>query len=82
MCNTMECKRDSFSGAFGGARGTHWERVSHALNLWGIKIVKIFHEIVFDYIIQLILLVWNCLLEESSRVFSSDSQTLRDESSA
>ena len=27
----MECKRDSFSGAFGGAKETYWERVSHAL---------------------------------------------------
>ena len=32
MWNTMECKRDSFSSALGGARETHWERVSHALN--------------------------------------------------
>ena len=31
MWNTMECKRDSFSGALGGATKTHWERVSHAL---------------------------------------------------
>ena len=27
----MEYKRDSFSGTFGGATETHWERVSHAL---------------------------------------------------
>ena len=32
MWNTMECKRDSFSGALGGARETHWEYVSHRLN--------------------------------------------------
>ena len=31
MLNTMECKRDSFSGAPGGVRETHWEYVSHAL---------------------------------------------------
>ena len=28
MWNTMECKRDCFSGALGGARETYWERVS------------------------------------------------------
>ena len=28
MWNTMECKRNGFSGALGGARETHWERVS------------------------------------------------------
>ena len=32
MWNTMECKWDGFSGALGGTRETHWERVSHALN--------------------------------------------------
>ena len=31
MWNTMECERDSSSGALGGARETHWERISHAL---------------------------------------------------
>ena len=31
MWNAIECKRDSYSGAFGGARKTHWELVSHAL---------------------------------------------------
>ena len=31
MWNTMECKRDSFSGALGGVRETHWECVSHHL---------------------------------------------------
>ena len=31
MWNTMRCKRDNFSGALGGARETHRERVSHAL---------------------------------------------------
>ena len=31
MWNTMDAKRDNFSGALGGARETHWERVSHAL---------------------------------------------------
>ena len=31
MWNTMKCKRDSFSGVLGGAKETHWERVSHAL---------------------------------------------------
>ena len=31
MWNTMECERDGFSGAFGGATETRWERVSHAL---------------------------------------------------
>ena len=33
MWNTMECKRDGFSGALGGARETHWECVSHALKI-------------------------------------------------
>ena len=33
MWNTIECKRDGFSGALGGARKTHWERVSHALKV-------------------------------------------------
>ena len=28
----MECKRDSFSGALGGVKETHLERVSHHLN--------------------------------------------------
>ena len=32
MWNTMECKRDSFSGVLGGARETRWECVSHRLN--------------------------------------------------
>ena len=31
MWNTMECKRDRFTGALGGARESHWERISHAL---------------------------------------------------
>ena len=31
MWNTIECDRDSFSGAFGEATETHWERISHAL---------------------------------------------------
>ena len=31
MWNTMECKRDSFSGVLGGARETRWECVSHRL---------------------------------------------------
>ena len=31
----MECKRDSFNGALGGARETHWEYVSHCLkSMW------------------------------------------------
>ena len=29
--NTMECERESFSGALGGARETHWQCVSHCL---------------------------------------------------
>ena len=33
MWNTMKCKKDSFSGALGGARETHWECVSHRLNV-------------------------------------------------
>ena len=32
MGNIMVCKRYSFSGILGGARETHGERVSHALN--------------------------------------------------
>ena len=32
MCNTMACKRDSFSGAIAGVRETHRECVSHRLN--------------------------------------------------
>ena len=32
MWNTMECKRDSFSGALGGARETNWDCVSHRIN--------------------------------------------------
>ena len=31
MWNTMECKSDSFSD-LGGAKETHWERISHARN--------------------------------------------------
>ena len=31
MSNTMECKRDSFSGALGGVRETYWKCVSHHL---------------------------------------------------
>ena len=51
MWNTMECKRDSSSGAFGGARETidlykhrsmretHWERVSHRhKNMWNTAV--------------------------------------------
>ena len=29
----MECKRDSSNGSLGGASETHWECVSHCLNL-------------------------------------------------
>ena len=31
MCNTMECKRDSFSGTFGGVRKRDTENVFHML---------------------------------------------------
>ena len=31
MKNTIECKRDSLSGAPDGAGESHWERVSHTL---------------------------------------------------
>ena len=34
----MECKRDSFSGALGGARETHREYVSHRLNEYTLEI--------------------------------------------
>ena len=34
MWNTMKCNRESFSGALGGVRETHWECVSHALNAY------------------------------------------------
>ena len=37
MWNTMECKKDNFSGALGRARETHWECVSHALK--GVKLI-------------------------------------------
>ena len=31
----MDCKRDNFNGTLGGARETHWERVSHC-RVWHI----------------------------------------------
>ena len=41
MWNTMECKRDNFSGALGGGGESHWECVSHGLN-FVIKEQKMF----------------------------------------
>ena len=54
MWNTMNCKRDRLNNA-GGARGTHWERVSRSLyvyapnqNLYTIRI-----SVLYDIIIIL-----------------------------
>ena len=39
--STMECKRDSFNSAPGGARETHWERVTHRLKvMWKFDITS------------------------------------------
>ena len=53
----MECKRDSFSGALGGARETHWERETHFQCVspappWEPLELSLLHSIVFHIVLR------------------------------
>ena len=58
MWNAMECERDSFSD-LGGAKETHWERISHARKeILFCKWVTLFPHTITD-ILKLIIIIMN-----------------------